>query len=275
MTTAPCLFDPDIDRTPLLRLMRRPAADKLFVILFTARSGSSWLTDIARASGRLSYPDECFNPGFLPTMSRALSSATMADYIAALTRRRNTQGVYGCQLTYHHLRAAFHDEAEFLSYFRGAAFFWLMREDFVLQAVSLYKMVKTSVGHAPHADAATRAKADAAFVYDGSGIAHWLNHNLVAERATAAMVARHGLAPLRMSYEDITAAGALATVNLMAGHIGIAPITLDRIESDHVKLGTDRNAEFAARFRSENADLVAAIEAERAPWLADLQRIAG
>lgn len=268
------LFDPDVDRTPLLRLMRRPAADKLFVILFTARSGSSWLTDIARASGRLSYPDECFNPGFLPTMSRALSSATMADYIAALTRRRNTHGVYGCQLTYHHLRAAFRDEDEFLSYFRNAAFFWLMREDFVLQAVSLYKMVATSIGHAVQADAETRAAAEAAFGYDGDSIAHWMNHNLVAERATAAMIARHSLTPLRMSYEDITAAGTLATVNLMAHHIGIQPITVERIDSAHVKLATDRNAEFAARFRKENAELVALVEAERAPWLADLQRIA-
>lgn len=273
--TAQEFFDPDVDRTRMARLMARPAAEKLFVIFFTARSGSSWLTDIAQATGRLSNPDECFNPGFLPTMSRALCAPTLGDYIGALIRRRNTHGVYGCQLTYHHLRAVFRDETAFLEHFGQAAFFWLMREDFVLQAVSLYKMVETSVTHTTQADPAARAAADAAFSYDNDGIAHWLNHNLAAERATAAMIARHGLAPLRMSYEDLTAAGALATVNLMARHIGIPPITMDRIDSGHSKLGTERNTAFAARFRSENPDLVAEVEAERAPWLAGVTRIGG
>ena len=265
-------FDPAIDPALYQRELRRPPAPRIFVIFFTARSGSSWLTDIARASGRLSFPDECFNPGFLPVMSRALHARDLTEYLEVLRRRRNTHGVYGCQLTYHHLRAVFDTEDAFMALFSGATFVWLTREDIVLQAVSLMKMQQTKIAHLDRTDAAQIAAADAAFAYDPDEIRHWIEHNLAAERSTEALIARYGLAPLRLSYETITAAGAVRTVNMIAHHIGIPPITVADIASGHGKIGTGRNAEFADRFRHEEPDYVARLEAIRAPWLARLDR---
>lgn len=269
----PDLFDPDArDRMAYRRDMRRPAADTRYVIHFTPRSGSSWLADILTATGRLSQPGECFNPSFVPAIAQKMNAANMRQYVEMLLRWRNTHGVFGCQLTFYHMKVSFGGPAKFMRFFQEDPCLWLIREDIVLQAVSLAKKQQTRIGHTAHAGTEALEKAEAGFTYDAEQIGRFVRHVFEAEQGTEAVFARYGQTPLRLSYERMTAMGAEAAVNVVAHHVGAPPVRGAALETGHGKLGTDRNAEYADRFRTEHAEMMAGIDAARADRLAAVDR---
>lgn len=269
----PTPFDPEaIDPEAFARTMRRAPASLRYVIYFAPRTGSSWLSDIAKRTGRLSMPGECFNPHFVPRIARKLNAGDIDSYVEALVRQRNTKGVFGCQLTYFQLRHTFGSEDSFLAYFGAAPCFWLIREDIVLQAVSLSKKQHSRIGHRIMADSEQLQTADRSFVYDPENITHWLGHVRKAEIRTEAMFKQHRLTPLRLSYEIITGLSPLQAVNVIAAHIGVPPVDTAGLSSDHEKIGTDKNAAFAARFRAQHRDLIRKIDRQRRAMLAALNR---
>lgn len=277
MQPAQSLFFPDRQDAEKYRIevARKPAANTRFVIWFTPRSGSSWLTDIASQTNRLSRPGECFNPGFVPVMAEKMNAATIDQYIEILLRRRNTHDVFGCQLTLYHFNVCFPDPSVYMTWFGQAPCFWLIREDIVLQAISLARKQQTKIGHSTAADAATLARTDGDFTYDAKQIQHWLKHLTQAETGSERFFKRHGLSPLRLSYERLIVLPPATVVNVMARHIGIPPIDAGGLESGHRKIGTDLNADYAARFREEHPRLIARIDRERAPMLARLAQDPG
>lgn len=268
------LFDPEACDNAMYqrKLAKRPAARTRYVMHFTPRSGSSWLTDLAEQTGRLGKPGECFNPNFLPRMAARLDAANMDEFVEVMAHHWNRGDVFGCQLTHYHMRRCFGGPEAFMKYFADVPCFWLIREDIVLQAVSLMKMVQTKVKHSVLADADARAAADAAFVYDAERIAHYVTHIFEAEQGSEALFARYDLSPLRLSYEHDITMGADQMVNVIAHHIGVPPIPAGTVQSGHQRLGTDRNAEFADRFRAEKANMLARIDAARAQRLALIDR---
>ena len=134
------------------------------------------------------------------------------------------------------------------------------------------KMDQTGITHAPRDSAEVRAAAEARFVYDAGQIDRWIRHTRHAETGTEALFARGGAAPLRLSYEAITQAGADATLARIArAHLGVAlpPAALSRTAaSGDVRIATARNADFAARFRAEAPGRIAELDAARAGMLA-------
>lgn len=268
------LFDStDFDPERYDRYLRiKEPAEKTYAIYFTARSGSSWLTDIAKQTGRLSDPGECFNPGFVPRMSKALNASNMDQYLEVLRRRRNTHGVFGFEATFYQIRVTFGSVAAFMEHFQSAPCFWLIRQDIVQQAVSLYKMDVTQVSHKAHSDTESRAAAEAKFVYDREKIKYWVRHLLNKEIGSEAMFKEYGLTPLRLSYEVITAMSAHEVVNVIAHHIGEPVIPVGDLSTEHGKLGTSRNVEFATRFREEEAAWMKEVRETRAPWLSQVNR---
>lgn len=260
----------DVDRAKFEHDMQRPVPGKQYVMYFTPRSGSSWLTDIAGKTRRLSIPGEIFNPGFLPEMTRAVNATSMDEYCAVMQRRRNTEDVFGFQITHHQLAAVFRNEADFLARFPGPICFWLIRRDIVLQAISLWKMQQTRIAHAPQSSPDAIAAAEDGLTYDSAGIRRWLLHIHAAETASEAMFARHGLAPLRMSYERNAEMKPNHIVNVMGQHLGIARMQMKPLQSGHSKIATASNDAFAARFRAENRDFIDRIDTARAPMLEQL-----
>lgn len=269
------LFSPatqDIEKFQRERSRKEPATLR-YVIWFTPRSGSSWLTDIATATNRLGVPGECFNPNFMPAMTQKMNAASMDQYIQILTRRRNTKGVFGCELTWYQMDRCFGDVDDFMRYFDGAPVVWLIREDIVLQAVSLVKMQQTRIAHAPEASAAERAAAEAAFTYDPEAIAQFVRHVHRAETGCEEIFATYGLKPLRLSYEHNMAMGGDNVLNAIAHHLKIKPIARETpVDSDHVQIRTSRNDAFAKRFAAEHADFLAEIAEERTARLNAIDR---
>lgn len=273
--TAALFRQVEFDQATYDRVMQKPAAQTRYVIYFTPRSGSSWLTDVLAQTKRMSRANEAFNPNFIPNIARVCNASTLDQYVNVLTRRHNNRGVYGFEITMHQLKAVFPSEERFLAYFGTGPCFWLIRRDIVSQAVSLAKMVTTKVAHTAQGTAEDWRRADESFSYSPSLIRRWLKHILVAERETEAMFAAHGMTPLRMCYEEMMPLGPERVAQLMMRHVGVeAALPEGTFETKHNKLGTARNEEYADRFRRDEADFLKEVEAERVPWLARFDDLA-
>lgn len=261
------------DPEKLRQALALPAPDKTFAIHFTPRSGSSWLTDICEQTGRLGRPGEMFSPRFVPDIARHMGIDNIHDYARAIARDRTVGGVFGFEITFFQLRRTFGGPKHFLTHFRNATHFWLIREDIVAQAVSLSKKSQSRIGHAVQGDADALARADEAFDYSEDDITKWIDHIRKMEIQAEKFFANSHLSPVRMSYERMTARAPGAVVNDIAKAIGIGPVAdgAAPIMTGHAKIGTDKNADFAARFRKDHAGLVADIQGERSGLLAGLE----
>lgn len=258
-----------LDRDRFEQDMQLPPAGTRYVMHFTPRSGSSWLADLATQTKSLGAPDECFNPNFMPNMSMAMNAADLVEYKSVLMRRRNMRDVFGFQITYHQMIKVFGSAEGFAARFPVSdwASFWLIREDIVAQAVSLFKMVETTIAHAPQTHMEEIAERDRGLVYDGEQVQRWLTHVLKAERGSEAFFAQTDTQPLRMSYERNLATIPRRVVNVMCGHLGLR-LVREIPESTHRKIATGLNADFATQFRADFPNFLRDVAAEREERLA-------
>ncbi len=256
-----------LNREKLAADMARPPAETRFVMFFTPRSGSSWVADLVTRSRRMGVLGEAFNPNFLPDMARAMNAPDLDTYCQVQMRRRARDGVFGFQITHHQLIRVFGTEADFIARFGDWQGFWLVRRDIVAQAVSLWKMQTAHIAHAPQIRPDQIRAREAGLAYDGPQIRRWLEHVLVAEEATEALIARMGMTPLRMSYEHNITLKPSHLVNVMRRHLGLPTQRMKNLSSPHAKVGTRLNSDFAARFREDYADWLEEVAARRAPIL--------
>lgn len=257
----------EIQSDRLAKRLQAPLPEREFVIFFTPRSGSSMLGDLARRTGVLGKPNELFNPNHMAKIARALDATSLISYCEVARRSQTRGGSFGFKITYPQLGAVFPNEAAFREAFPNPHVFWLIREDIVLQAVSLYKMQKTHLAHSPNTTAEERSTRESQVVYDGPEIRYWLQHILRAEEDTEALIKAGGFTPLRMSYERNIGLRPNQLANVMVRHVGLRTMRLPGIESAHVKIGTNLNTGFADRFRAEYADWLTQVEDARAPML--------
>lgn len=250
------------------QIMKMPRATRRYAMFFTPRSGSSRITELAEKSGVLGRPAEHFNPEFMPRMAQALSAADLADFVTLLTHRFNGKGTFGCQITYAQLVRSFGTEERFLDLVRPDSHIWLIREDIVAQAVSVSRMVQTSIAHAPGVSAEELERANRDFVYNAREIASYIWRIRWMEQRTEAMFARHGIRPLRLSYDYLATTRPRRFMKRIAAHVGAKPLPDKGFKSTHKKIAGPKNNEFAERFRSERPRLIARLERERARMLA-------
>jgi len=268
-------FDPFPDLAPnperRARNLERPAATRGYAIIFTPRSGSSRLEEILACARTLSQPEEVFNPEFVPAIARAWDAGDMETYIAMLRRFRNASGLFGFEATWMHVARCFGSADRFQAAVAPDAWIWLIREDIVEQAVSISRMVQTRIAHnLPQVEPGQLAEAEARFAYSGTDIAARILAMRGLERGSEAMFDRLGARPLRLSYERVIGMEPARVTALIAAHVGATLPEGVAFESGHAKLGTDKNVEFARRFRKENRVFMRRIANARAPLLAAL-----
>ncbi|WP_428927176.1 Stf0 family sulfotransferase [Marinibacterium sp. SX1] len=246
-----------------------PAATR-YVVFFTPRSGSSRLTDLAVKTKALGNPGECFNPAFLPAIGQAYSARSLQEYVPLLLRHRQTRGVFGCEVTHMHVLANYRTGQAFLDAVQPTATLWLMREDIVAQAVSVSRMMQTKVSHSVSADESAIAQAESVFRYDPKVIRNVLRRLRWMEDGTETLIREAGLTPMRLSYERTVTMRPRRMMALIGSHVGVKArrMDLDALESDHKKISGEKSNDFAERFRAEHADMIAEMDAERAPMLA-------
>lgn len=253
-----------------------PLPTRRLVIYFTPRSGSSWLTDIIRQSGRLGFGNEIFNPNFVKKIADGIQALDKADYLTQVQRRFcSGNGRFSFEITAHQLDRLFPDPEEFMGVFNteNCASVWLIRKDIVAQAVSLAKMVETQVTHTPHVSEEDRARAERSFLYDPVKIKRWISHIRAAERRSEHLFERFSIRPFRMCYEDMMSAGPDAVRSRIAALLEVPEKGLPVLKPTHEKLGTSQNEEFSAQFRRDAPQFLLSLEEEREPLLSQLSAI--
>jgi len=254
----PALFEKDMEKRP---------SPRAFGIFFTPRSGSSWLTDVLSQTKLMGKPQEWFNPNFVPNITRRVNAESLEGYIEMLRRKHKLGGFFSFEITVYQMKRVFGSDAAFLSWFPATMpFFYLTRQDMVLQAVSLAKAVNTSVFHSAGATPEDIDQADTKFGYDATEIGQWLEHVFDQERKCEAFFQRHGLVPQRLTYEHITGEGAEATARQVLSILcpqKACELEIPMLVSRHHKIGSERNSEYAARYREEHPDRIMEIEAFR------------
>lgn len=254
----------DLDRDQFETEMQLPLPTNRYVMFFTPRSGSSWVADLLSRTKRLGRVIECFNPNFMPNMTRSVNAATLQEYCALLPRRLQSGDSFGFQVTLFQMRAVFSRDKDFLNLYADQPWIWLIRSDIVLQAVSLYKMEMRQITHAPQMKGRSVVQAEQTLAYDGKRIRYWLDHILSMEQETEALFKQAGQQPLRLNYERNAAMKPNHIVNVIARHSGRGTLRMRPLHSPHGKVGTDQNTAFADRFRSENPEFLARITEDRA-----------
>lgn len=263
-------LNPSFDPSRFHRDMHLVGARKSYVIHFTARSGSSWLTDLIVSTGRLGKPGEWFNTNFVPKIAQGVNANDIPSMIKMLKRKHAPGGIFGAEITYGQLIATFGSHSAFLECFPATTkSFFLVREDVVAQAVSLAKAVKTNLFHSR--SSAEVAESEDGFGYDPAEISKWLHHLWSHERGSEEFFASVGIRPIRLSYEQLITADPNDVLRMFSQALGE---TWDGVATppSRVKTGTAQNAEFAERFRKERAALVEEIESARAATIEALRQ---
>src|SRR5689334_14797234 len=162
----------DVDRSSLDSLLSTvPPATRKYVILFTPRSGSTWLTSLLSATGCLGRPEEFLNPAFLRDVAKALNCTSRESLFPALIRRCKTaNGVFGVEVRSNDIRL-FSEHDFFDGIGHDARFYCLWRDNIVAQGVSLYKAVTTGKWHSSDGRSEVGPIA-----YDTAAIKQWIEH---------------------------------------------------------------------------------------------------
>ncbi|WP_298286483.1 Stf0 family sulfotransferase [Acidocella sp.] len=235
---------------------------RAYVIFFSARSGSTWLTSVLSATERLGFPDEYLNPAFIREVAEFLNATEPGRFLEALRRRRQTEnGVFGMET-----RAVdvglFGEAAFFAAFGPETVFFYLWRENIVAQAISLYRAVATGRYHST--DEAGAAAPD----YDDEAILEWMAHLAEQENDNLRMLRRHGRAFEVLRYETMVR-DREGTVAGIGRALGVSAEIGARPEPGEMrKIGDEWNAAAERRLRAERGAEIARIEAGRLARLA-------
>jgi LPS sulfotransferase NodH/ribosome modulation factor len=248
------------DARRALRMARTKPSERVYVILFSARSGSTWLDSVLSATQRLGFPREYLNPALVRQTAAELDARTPEDLIAMLRRaKQSPNGVFG-------LKARAIDITLFGANLFAAAFaepgifFHLWRDNLVAQAVSLYRAVSSRRYHSNSPSTVTEPPP-----FDAAALLNWLRHVAATENDNVMLLQQHGIAARHLVYERITA-DRLGTVRQFA-HALAVPFTQDDFREVGAKeltpVSDAWNQHAEARLRAQHATEITAIEAAR------------
>ena len=252
------------------KLMRQAPPDTRYIIFFTPRSGSSRLTDLVQLAGGLGTPDECFNPQHIRNMAKFLGAQNLDDYLDLLMRRRTTGGTFGCEATPSQIHRIFFSVARFFEMYRPTSCIFLIRENIAEQAVSCSRMSQTGFSH--HTSSSDPENTGTSFEYRPAEIRKYMTRLLIMERQLEQIFLRRSIEPLRLSYEMLVNTDPEIFLASIARHVGATPHRLNDLESEHKKIGDQRNLEFTVQFTKENRRLMAKVARQRVFTLNELAR---
>jgi len=255
------------------RLMSLPWPERRYVVFFTPRSGSSWLGDLIAKTGYLGNPGEPFNPAMVPNIADRLGATDMDTYADTLLRTRNKNGVFGCEITFRQIYNCFGHMGEMLRGLQPTAFFWLLREDLVAQAVSLSRRQQTQVAHSSMVDEVAHENAESRFIYDPASIRRSIDSLCWQEERMEELFSAHGIKPFRLSYERATQSRESDLLRAITRHIGVDLPEIGQVQASLTKLKGSKASDFTRQFKDENANYVAFLGDRRAPRLTRLNDI--
>jgi len=212
-----------------------------YAICTEARSGSVFLSQLLRSTGRLGKPWEFFHDA-------AVARTVVADPAALLRQAREAateNGIYGLKVFTPHFDMVV--DARWAERLPGLAFVHLVRRDLLGQALSLARALQTGQykGDQP---ASPPPRYDRALIADCLARIAW------GQARWESWFARNGISRLKLVYEEVMAAPQ-AAVDAVAALVGLdGPAILD-LSQVAVRIQRDSaSAEWRARFVAEAGD---------------------
>lgn len=230
---------------------------KALIVMTYARSGSTWFAQLLGSTGVLGRPEDWFNgQGYRDRGIHDYPLDRPGQMAQALTEGTSANGVTGLKLSATRL-----DEIrgfDWVSALPPLNFVHLTRRDRLGRAISDVRAQQT---RQYRSTSPVRGVAR----YDASMISGAIAHQLKEERRVRHYFAVNGIAPLELTYEDLSAEPQ-AAIDGVAAFLGVAEPA--RIRADLIELTVQRDAvndEWRDRYVSERRDLTRLPRVS--PWL--------
>lgn len=263
-------------RTETIRKVK--SSTKIYIIFIVARSGSTWLTELAAKGGLLGVPQEWFNEGWIHSDSEALGckpprlleTKNINEYVEKIVEiYRSSSNAFGVELSGAQFKMILELLEDGYSTIEGGPNFYLRRKNIVRQAISLYRSAYSGLFHSYQMEQNIRSNFDS-MQYDPDKILYSMRHLLNDEIYMEEIFNTYGIVPRRFYYEDLVKnpESILRQMNIdVLGHAHCQS-RLD-IKSNGVmkRLADKKNDEWEVRFREENAAEIAEINRIRPPLI--------
>jgi LPS sulfotransferase NodH len=239
----------------LIRYQNAFQKRRVYVVFFTARSGSSYLADLLTNTKLAGRPGEFFNPDQIPLTLQHIErrgghpSGGVVDYLLWLLLNRSSPNrAFGLKTSYLQYKPLIVTGLDRLLFPRYAAFY-LYRNNILSQAISLYIMTETTLAHANiKITPEVRAKAES-LQYSAAKIRRWILHLWDQEKALAGYFGRLGTEVRTIEYQQLSAEPT-SVVNCILNAIGAGSIA-EAGNSAYAKVRSGRNEALAQQFLAE------------------------
>jgi trehalose 2-sulfotransferase len=236
------------------------AADRCLVVIFTPRSGSTWLTRIVSATRKLGDLEEYINPEFVRGVAETMHATDQATLLAMLKRWTKSQnGVFSIEARSTDI--VLFGEGVFFESFSAntrTEIFFLWRDNIVAQGISLYRAVTTGRFHS--ADPPTALPA-----YDAESICEWMAHIVSIENDNLLLLQRYNRHARFLRYEDVVR-DRCTTLRIIADAVKVG-LTNEELavsgRDEPKRIADDWNRLTETRFRAEWRDYIWDLEARR------------
>jgi len=244
------------------RLTSSHEVKKELVILFTPRSGSTWLTGLLKKTQKLGHPAEWFNFRLVNEHCAGIKyyPESLGDYVSAIrSQRASDNGVFSVEISEEHL-VHLQAEGELNDLFPAARYCFLYREGVVAQAISLYLAVQSGFFNSSQS-ANRKHQPD----YDAQKILYWVKNvvdqeNLLLDYLKAANIKAHFI-----TYESLSD-NPLETVKALLGYMEeeVDEQTLNSLLADQKqRIANTLNEEYIQRLQREEQSALQAILSKR------------
>lgn len=233
-----------------------PALRVRYSVLATARSGSTWFSELLQSTGAFGRPKEYIRaPHVFLARNAAELGISFRDVLEELALHNAVDGVFGAKHIDDFFLPAFRfsgaaENAETAKAFLGDRIILYRRSDQVAQAVSKFIAEEVKVWHVRDDRKRERYEQKLeAVAYDAEKISGHLDDIRTGEEELAKIAAQSGLPVRTTIYEDLladTEAGFSGIAAFLDGPVEIRP---EQLKSRVKPLQSQKAAEFIARFR--------------------------
>ena len=237
----------------LFATVPRKTASRCYCIVFTPRSGSTWLGDLLSNSGYLGRPQEWFNPD--PARKTALESEAddLNAYYLYLKQAQRTGDVFGLEITWPQMDIVL-QSVNPVRFEDMRVWAFLRRRDFVAQAVSLFKAESTGRFHSVQG-----GEEGPAPDYAPLEIARNVRRLMAQEFACEHFFKSRKIEAIELWYEDLLGLEPEQVLGLFSSALALPEDVLKATEasaplSRYRKMGGADNELMAARFRRDYAE---------------------
>lgn len=241
----------------------RPECARI-VLIFTPRSGSSWIGDLLARTGIFGKPYEYGNRFLIQQFG--VSARTEYEYFCGIEQAyRGENNVFSIEISWGDIENV--STLNFFDLYRDAIFFHLRRRDLIDQAISAMMATETGifhrVGNTDILGPSGSKEVDLTSDEISRLLKKWSAHISYYEWMTEYHLLNNKISAIPLYYEDILEdpVGSIRGIVRAAGLPDNFPPSI----SDHQKLSVPGTAEIKKAFLREEADFVSRITQMRPP----------